>query len=144
MKRTKKRNVPPLRRIRTLLADDSDLVRGVVGLMLSRLSSVDLVGTAEDGVQALALADRERPELVLMDLQMPLLDGLEATRRLRARFPAMRVIIHSLHDTGAWKAVSLAAGADAFIPKLCLYEELPGAIARLFPGRARATRSAGA
>jgi DNA-binding NarL/FixJ family response regulator len=71
-----------------------------------------------------------------MDLQMPQLDGLQATRKIRAKFPNVHVIMISLHDSQELRAASAASGADRFILKHCLRDELPGALAQLFPGRA--------
>jgi DNA-binding NarL/FixJ family response regulator len=105
-------------------------------LLLARLPQVEMVGAAEDGVDALALVASTRPDLVLMDLQMPRLNGLQATRKIRAEFPEVRVIMITLHDSEDWKAASMASGADRFIPKNRLRQDLPGAIAQLFPGRA--------
>jgi DNA-binding NarL/FixJ family response regulator len=83
----------------------------------------------------LALVASTRPDLVLMDLQMPRLNGLQATRRIRAEFPGVRVIMTTFNDSEDWKAASLASGVDWFIPKECLGDELPGAVAQLFSGR---------
>ena len=86
-------------RIRTLIADDSAVCRQVVGLLLAKLPQVQVVGTAEDGVDALALVASTRPDLVLMDLQMPRLNGLQATRQIRAEFPAVRVIMTTFDNS---------------------------------------------
>ena len=74
--------------------------------------------------------------LVLMDLQMPRLNGLQATRRIRAEFPGVRIIMTTFNDSEESKAASVASGVDWFIPKECLFDELPGAVAQLFSGRA--------
>ena len=74
-------------RIRTLIADDSAVCRRAALLLLAKLPQVEMVGAAEDGVDALALVASTRPDLVLMDLQMPRLNGLQATRKIRAEFP---------------------------------------------------------
>ena len=124
------------KRIRVLIADDSAAFRSAVGLLLERLKHVEVVGAAEDGQHALALVAALRPDLVLMDVSMPRLDGLEAARRIRADFPGVRVIMIALDDSEELKAACAASGADAFIPKRCLRDELPGVIAQLFPGRA--------
>jgi DNA-binding NarL/FixJ family response regulator len=123
-------------RIRVLIADDSAAFRNAFGLFLDRLPQVEVVGAAEDGEHALTLVASLRPDLVLMDMKMPRLNGLQATRKIRAAFPEVRVIMITLHDSGELKAASVAAGADRFIPKNCLRDELPGALAQLFPGRA--------
>ena len=121
-------------RIRTLIADDSPACRRVAGLLLAKLPKVQIVGAAEDGVDALALVATTRPDLVLMDQQMPRLDGLQATRRIRAEFPAVRVIVTTFSGSEKWKAASTASGVDWFIPKDCLPKELPGVIAEMFSG----------
>jgi DNA-binding NarL/FixJ family response regulator len=105
-------------------------------LLLAKLPQVEMVGAAEDGVDALALVASTRPDLVLMDLQMPRLDGLQATRKIRAGFPGVRVIMTTFNDSEESKAASAASGVDWFIPKEYLRDELPGAIAQLFSGRA--------
>ena len=124
------------KRIRVLIADDSAAFRNAVGLFLERLPQVEVIGAAEDGVHALALVASLRPDLVLMDLQMPRLDGLEATRKIRAEFPGVRVIMTTCEDSEESKATSVASGVDWFIRKACLCDELPRAIAQLFSGRA--------
>jgi DNA-binding NarL/FixJ family response regulator len=123
-------------RIRTLIADDSAVCRQTAVLLLARLPQVEMVGAAEDGLDALALVASMRPDLVLMDLQMPRLNGLQATRKIRAEFPGVRVIMTSFNDSEEWQAASFASGVDRFIPKECLRDELPRAVAQLFSGRA--------
>jgi DNA-binding NarL/FixJ family response regulator len=122
-------------RIRVLIADDSAAFRNAFGLFLERLPQVEVVGAAEDGEHALTLVASLRPDLVLMDVKMPRLNGLQATRKIRAEFPEVHVIMITFHDSEELKAASVAAGADRFIPKLSLREELPRALAQLFPGR---------
>jgi DNA-binding NarL/FixJ family response regulator len=129
-------NAGARKRIRILIADDSAVCRRAALLLLAKLPQVEMVGAAEDGVDALALVASTRPDLVLMDLQMPRLNGLQATRKIRAKFPGVRVIMITVHNSKEAKAASIAAGADRFIPKRCLRDELPGALAQLFPGRA--------
>ena len=124
------------KRIRILIADDSAAFRSAVGQFLDRLPQVEVVGAAEDGEHALTLVASLRPDLVLMDLKMPRLNGLQATQKIRAEFHDVHVIIITLHDSKELRAASVASGADRFIPKRCLRDELPGAIAKLFPGRA--------
>jgi DNA-binding NarL/FixJ family response regulator len=119
--------------IRVLIADDSAEFRSAIGLFLAQLPQVEVVGAAEDGEHALTLVASTRPDLVLMDLKMPRLNGLQATQQIRAGFPGVRVIIITLHDSEKLKAASVASGADRFIPKRSLRQELPGILAELFP-----------
>ncbi|MCX6545493.1 MAG: response regulator transcription factor [Acidobacteria bacterium] len=125
--------------IRTLIVDDSPEFLNAARQFLERLPSVELVGTAEDGMQALALVASARPDLVLMDITMPRLNGLEATRTIRTEFPGVHVIIITLHDSAELRATSITAGADGFISKSALRDELPGAIAQLFSSRTSST-----
>lgn len=142
MKRPTRTNTTAQERVRVVLADDSAAFRRAARAFLEFLPHVEVVGVAEDGEHAVALVDAARPDLVLMDLRMPRLDGLAATRRIRARFPRVRVVVMTLHDSDAWRAASVAAGADGFVPKVRLHAELAGAIRSLFPVRAgRADRS---
>ena len=123
-------------RVRTLIADDSALCRRAAALLLAKLPQVQMVGAAADGVDALALVASTRPDLVLMDLQMPRLNGLQATRQIRAEFPGVRVIMTTFSDSEQSKAASAASGVDGFISKERLRDELPSAIAQLFSTRA--------
>lgn len=77
----------------------------------------EVVGEAENGEDAVAMAADLRPDLVLMDVQMPGIDGLEATRRIRQLDPAPRVLVMSTHESGSYEEPALAAGAIGFIPK---------------------------
>jgi DNA-binding NarL/FixJ family response regulator len=122
-------------RIRTLIADDSALCRRAAALLLAKLPQVQMVGAAADGVDALALVASMRPDLVLMDLQMPRLNGLQATRKIRAEFPGVRVIMTTFSDSEESKAASVASGVGGFISKECLRDELPSVIAQLFSQR---------
>jgi DNA-binding NarL/FixJ family response regulator len=124
------------KRIRVLIADDSAVFRTAVVRLLDGLPQVDTVGVAEDGLHLLVLVASTRPDLVLMDMNMPRLNGLQATRKSRAEFPDVRVIMITLHDFEELKAASLAAGAERLILKRNLRRELPGALAQLFPGSA--------
>lgn len=125
---------PEGRTIRTLVVDDSHLVRAMLLDFLASLPGLEVVGTAADGKQALALMLRRSTDLVVMDLNMPVMDGLEAMRRISEHHPATRVILMSMSCTAAMKERSLKAGADAFISKEDIHQELVKVVARLFPG----------
>lgn len=103
--------------IRVIVADDHDLVRkGLVALLSAELG-VEVVGEAADGGTALELARQLRPELVLMDVNMPVMDGVESTRRLAAEMPDTKVVGLSMHVDAAIREKMLAAGATAYLTK---------------------------
>ncbi len=103
--------------IRLLLVDDQPAVRRGLRMRLALEADFLVVGEAEDGVSALALMGELRPDLVLMDAQMPRMDGIIATVALRAAFPQTAVVILSLHDDQATCKQAAAAGATAFLSK---------------------------
>ena len=90
--------------------------------MLATLPGFELIGEAADGEEALAAIERLQPDIVLIDIRMPRLDGIAATTRIKARWPWIRVVAHSLAVESSDEA--LAAGADAFVPKGAPADEL--------------------
>lgn len=104
-------------RIRVVLADDAADVRLLLRARLSKLDDVEVVAEAADGEEALALVEQVQPDVIVLDLSMPRLDGLEAAEQLRARHPSLRIVILSGYPTQAMRAMALAAGADAYIEK---------------------------
>ena len=105
----------PVRRIRVLIADDRPWARAGLRALLSTRSEIEVVGEAADGREALGLVEVQRPDVVLLDAQMPVLDGLETTRLIKARWPEARVIVLTMH--AAYRSEALAAGADRFLVK---------------------------
>ncbi|MCL7452005.1 MAG: response regulator transcription factor [Anaerolineae bacterium] len=116
------------RRTRVLIADDHAFSRRALRILLSTWPGMELVGEAQDGCEALELVEVLQPEVVLMDLQMPVCDGLEATRCIKHRWPQVRVIALTVH--AGCQAAALAAGADQYLLKGCGLEELLSAIQR--------------
>ena len=111
-------------KIRVVVADDHAMVRqGLCGL-LSQYSDIQVIGEAANGEEAVALADRLQPDVMLMDITMPKMDGIEATRRLKCAHPGMVVIGLSVHTAGQVEAAIKEAGAIAFINKEAAVEEL--------------------
>ncbi len=110
---------------RVLIVDDSSQAREGLKALLAT-APVKVVGEAADGREAVHLIEVRQPDVVLMDASMPVLDGLEATRLIKAQWPAVRVIVLTIH-TGL-RAEALAAGADAFLVKGCPASELLVAI----------------
>ncbi len=105
------------RRIRILLADDHTMLRQVLAVMLQSESDMEVVGEAVDGVEAVELAHKHHPDVILMDVTMPRLNGVEATRRITTELPDTRVIGLSMHDGNYWSNAMQAAGAKAFLSK---------------------------
>lgn len=103
--------------IRLLLVDDQPAVRRGLRMRLALEPDILIAGEAEDGAAALALMTKLRPDIVLMDAQMPRMDGIIATIALRAAYPDAAVVILSLHDDQATRKQAAAAGATAFLSK---------------------------
>jgi DNA-binding NarL/FixJ family response regulator len=122
--------------VRVLLADDQRLVRESLGTLLGLLDGVELVASAADGEEALALAARHRPQVVLMDLRMPRLDGIEATRRLRERHPHVRVIALTTYADDESVLGALRAGARGYLTKDASSEDIRTAILTVAAGDA--------
>jgi DNA-binding NarL/FixJ family response regulator len=119
---------PKIRRVRILLVDDAAQVRHELAQLLELSGMVQIVGQAGDGLEAVRLAAELSPDVIVMDLEMPVLDGLEATRQIKTLEPAPRVIILSVHAGPAQEERSREAGADGFIVKGASYQILLYAI----------------
>jgi DNA-binding NarL/FixJ family response regulator len=114
--------------VRVLLADDHVLVRAGIRSLLGTLPGVEVVAEARDGEEALRLVEVLRPDVVLMDIAMPGLNGLEATTRIARDHPETRVIIVSMHVSEEYGARALRAGASGYVPKDADVRELELAI----------------
>lgn len=113
---------------RLVLVDDHDIVRTGLRMILENAPGLEVVAECEDGDQALQAVREHRPDVVLMDVNMPRLSGLEATRRITARFPDTRVIILTIHAQNPFPAQLLEAGASGYLTKGCDSSELLTAI----------------
>ncbi|TDB72573.1 response regulator transcription factor, partial [Actinomadura sp. KC216] len=103
--------------MRVLVADDQALVRGSFRVLLDTAPGLRTVGEAGTGAEAVELAERERPDVVLMDVRMPEMDGIEATRRICADLPDVRVLILTTFDLDSYVYSALRAGASGFLLK---------------------------
>ncbi len=122
--------------VRVVLADDQRTVREGLELVLRMLPDVDVVGTAANGAEALALVEATRPDVVLMDLRMPQVDGVEATGRLRAEYPQVRVVVLTTYADDESVFTALKAGARGYLTKDAGSEEIARAITRVAAGEA--------
>jgi DNA-binding NarL/FixJ family response regulator len=116
--------------IRVVVADDQALVRGGFTVLLNSAADIEVVGEASNGLEAVDLTARLRPDVVLMDVRMPQMDGLEATRRITAdpSLTTTRVVILTTFDLDEYVHDALRAGASGFLLKDTLPDELLGAV----------------
>ncbi len=118
--------------IRTIVVDDSPAALRAMCSLVARQENLSFVGAASNGRDALALARRLHPDLVLLDLEMPVMDGIEATACLSLDCPAARVVIVTVHDTPELRKRCHELGARGFIAKDVLKDELPIVVSNLF------------
>ena len=122
--------------IRILVVDDQSMVRAGLGMLLAGEPDIEVVGEAANGREAVALADRTGADLVLMDIRMPELDGLEATRRILEAHEAMKVLILTTFDLDEYVYEALRAGASGFVLKDDPPEQLLAAVRTIAAGEA--------
>ena len=122
-----------MKRPRVLLADDHTLV--LDGLRKILEPECDVVGAVEDGRSLLAAAEQLQPDIILLDISMPLLNGVEAARRLRAAAPGVKVIFVTMHADATYVAGAFRAGASGYVLKRCASLELLKAISQVLSGR---------
>ena len=120
--------------IRVLLVDDHRLVRSGIRSLLERMAGVEVVGEADDGHSALEFLQTDRPDIVLMDIAMAGLNGLEATTRMSNAFPDVRVIILSMHANEEYVMKALRAGAAGYLLKDAATAELERALKSVLRG----------
>ncbi len=121
--------------IRILLADDHKIVRDGLRSLIEDQSHMTVVGEAENGRAAIELTAELLPDIILMDVGMPDLNGVEATRRIKAEHPAIHVIALSMHSDTQFVARMLEAGAAGYLLKDCAFEELTDALEEVGQGR---------
>ena len=114
--------------IRTLLVDDENLIRQTLKMYLELAENIEVVGSAENGKRAIALVEELAPDIVLMDIEMPEMDGLTVTKLLCDRFPESKIIILSSHDNSEYLDRALSAGAKGYLLKSTSPEDLSQSI----------------
>jgi DNA-binding NarL/FixJ family response regulator len=120
--------------LRVLIVDDSEYTREGLGLSIGRKSAFQIVGAASNGREALALAEQQAPQVVLMDIDMPVLDGIAATRQMKQEFPHIKIMMLTSRRYDHEIYTSLAAGASAYCLKDISAEKLVQVIQLVFDG----------
>jgi DNA-binding NarL/FixJ family response regulator len=121
-------------KIRILLVDDHSFIRRALKISLGDESTLEIVGEAENGQVAIALVETLKPDVVLMDIQMPLMDGVEATKQIGERFPDTKILILTVDETEEYISQALKYGASGYILKNTPPEELSFAIQAVYRG----------
>ncbi len=121
--------------VRILLADDHTMVREGLRSIIEQELGMSVVGQASDGREVLALADALRPDVVVMDVHMPLMNGIDAAREISARFDGMKIVALSMHREQHFVSQMFRAGAHAYVLKHCALEELERAFRCVLSGR---------
>jgi DNA-binding NarL/FixJ family response regulator len=120
--------------IRVLVADDQPVVRDGLAMLLGLIDGLKIVGTASDGVEAVERAQAERPDIVLIDLRMPRMEGAEATRQILASLPDTRVLVLTTYADDEFLFPALQAGAHGYLTKDASAEEIEHAIKAVAAG----------
>jgi two-component system response regulator NreC len=123
-------------KIRILVADDHTLLRNGIRALLEDEQDIAIVGEAEDGREAVRLANQLKPNVVLMDIAMPLLNGLEATRQIKREHPEINVLVLTMYDHEEYFRQILEVGASGYIIKRAAANELVAAIRTVHQGEA--------
>jgi two-component system response regulator NreC len=123
-----------MQKIKVLIVDDHTLVRDGVRALLALIADIEVVGEAANGKEALEKVKNLVPDVVLMDLAMPIMSGLEATRRIRKRFPGTKVLALTQYEDREYIVPTIEAGARGFISKTAAFSELASAIQAVYHG----------
>ncbi|MBI2288616.1 MAG: response regulator transcription factor, partial [Chloroflexi bacterium] len=123
-----------MEKIKILVVDDHTLMREGIRALLSLHDDIEIVGEASEGKEAVEKARELTPDVVVMDIAMPGMDGLEATRRLRKKNPTVKVLVLTQHDNKEYILSAIKAGADGYVPKRALGSELVSAVRTVHKG----------
>ena len=121
--------------MRIIICDDQAIVRDGLEMLLKLEPDMNVVGTAGDGATAVELVAQKKPDMVLMDLKMPVLNGVEATRRIRAQFPEIRVLVLTTYADDEWVFDAIQAGASGYLLKDTPRDEVIKAIRGTVEGK---------
>ena len=122
-------------KIRVLIVDDHGVFRNGLKAVINHQADMEVVGEAEDGEKAVALTRELQPDIILMDVKMPVLDGAETTSRILSEMPGMKIVALSIYADDGFMANMMRAGALGYILKGCDTEELSDTIRRIAGSR---------
>ncbi len=103
--------------MKVIICDDQDIVRDGLELLLKLKPDIEIVGIATDGAEAVEMTEKKKPDLILMDLKMPVMNGVEATREIRAKCPGVNVLVLTTYGTDEWVFDAIRAGASGYLLK---------------------------
>lgn len=121
--------------MKVIVCDDQAIVRDGLVMLLKLESDIDIVGTAEDGAEAVEMVADKLPDLVLMDLKMPIMNGVEATRQIKMKYPAVKVLVLTTYADDEWVFDAIQAGASGYLLKDTPREELIKAVKGTVTGK---------
>jgi DNA-binding NarL/FixJ family response regulator len=121
--------------VRVVICDDQDIVRDGLELLLKLEADIKIVGIASDGAEAVAITVKESPDLVLMDLKMPVMNGVEATRQIKGKCPDVKVLVLTTYGADEWVFDALRAGASGYLLKDAPREQVLDAIRGTVQGK---------
>lgn len=133
-----------MQKIKVLIVDDHTLVRDGIRALLSLANDIEVVGEAANGMEALTKVKELAPDIVLMDLAMPVMGGLEATRRIRKSYPKTKVLVLTQYDDTDYVVPVIETGARGFVTKMSAFSELAAAIQAVYRGESYLSPSAAA
>jgi two-component system, NarL family, response regulator LiaR len=103
--------------MKILLCDDQAVIRDGLEMLLNLEKDFQVVASAQDGAEAIELAEKKKPDLILMDLKMPIMNGIEATREIRKKFPHIKILVLTTYDDDEWVFDAIRAGASGYLLK---------------------------
>src|SRR5262245_29496665 len=121
--------------VRLLICDDQDIVCEGLRAMFAPVSQLEVIGVAKNGIEAIDLTSRLHPDLVLMDLKMPRMNGIQATKAIREQFPEVRILVLTTYDADEWVLDAIRNGAAGYLLKDTPQEELIKAINNTMKGQ---------
>ncbi|MEM7757410.1 MAG: response regulator transcription factor [Cyanobacteria bacterium P01_A01_bin.40] len=114
--------------IKVAVIDDQNTVINIFKLFFENISDILLIGSANNGQDAIRIVDEHRPDVILIDIEMPIMNGIEATRIITERFSKTKVILFTSHDNKLIRSLAIKAGADGYVSKITDLQDLDQAV----------------